>query len=318
MKLTEDQIKGIEDMLSNGSSNREAARAILDKEGRESTIRNYIKTGVISKEIGSELSQDEKPRMLVIDIETAPVLAHVWGLFKQNVGLNMIDRDWFILSYAAKWVGEDEVFYSDKRDSFDSEDDTEMLEEVWKLLDEADIVIGQNSVRFDMKKLNSRFIINGMKPPSHYRQVDTLLMAKRHFGFTSNKLEYMTDKLCTRYKKSTHGKFTGFELWKQCLAGNQEAWEEMQDYNSRDILSTEELYFKLAPWSNNHPNINAYHDREETFCTCGSNSWTPAGYHLTNTSKYLKMVCDSCGATQRDRVNLLPKDKRKSLKANVV
>ena len=43
------------------------------------------------------------PKILVIDIETSPVLANVWRLFKENVGLNQIQKDWHLLSYSAKW-----------------------------------------------------------------------------------------------------------------------------------------------------------------------------------------------------------------------
>ena len=86
---------------------------------------------------------------------------------------------------------------------------------MWKLLDEADIVIGQNSKAFDIKKLNARFIIHGMQPPSSYRQIDTKILAKKHFNFTSNKLEYLSDKLNVKYKKQTKRKFSGFEMWKE-------------------------------------------------------------------------------------------------------
>ena len=317
-RLTVEQMEAIADVINNGGSNRQAAREVLDKESRESTIRNAISRGDIKIGIPKALPIKQAHRTLIIDIETAPILGNVWSLWKQNVGLNQIHKDWYILSYSAKWEGEDEIMYSDKRDSYDDEDDSELLQEIWELLDEADIVCGQNSQKFDTKKINARLIFNGFKPPSPYRQVDTMLMAKRHFGFTSNKLEYMTDKLCTRYKKLDHGKFAGFNLWKACLAGNQEAWQEMQDYNSVDVLSTEELYHKLRPWVNNHPNINVYTEEDTTLCTCGHDDWTHSGYHYTNLSKFDKFKCNNCGATQRGRVNLIPKNKRKGLKANVV
>jgi uncharacterized protein YprB with RNaseH-like and TPR domain len=109
------------------------------------------------------------------------------------------------------------------------------------------IVVAQNGVRFDVKKINARFVLLGMPPPSPFRVVDTMLEARRHFGFTSNKLEWMTDKLCTTHKKKRHAKFPGFELWRECLAGNHEAWDEMREYNIDDVLSLEELYLVMRP-----------------------------------------------------------------------
>ena len=258
------------------------------------------------------------PRILTLDIETAPIKACIWRLFKENIGINQIETDWYIISWAAKWLHEDEVMYEDKSDSWNNEDDFDLLQNIWKLLDEADIIITQNGKRFDEKKLNARFILNGMKPPSSYRHVDTLEIAKRHFGFSSNKLEYMTKKLCKKYKKDTHEKYSGFLLWKECLEGNMEAWQEMQQYNILDVLSLEELYTILRPWYKAHPNINLYYNDEVTRCKCGGESFTQNGYHYTNTSKFLRLQCNDCGAEVRDKVNLLPKSKRDSLKMNVI
>ena len=58
-----------------------------------------------------------------------------------------------------------------------------------------------NRKAVDNKKLNARFMLNGMQPPSSFRNIDTKILAKRYFGFTSNKLAYLTDKLCKKYKK---------------------------------------------------------------------------------------------------------------------
>ena len=251
------------------------------------------------------------PRVLIFDIETAPVLGYVWTLWNNNVGLNQIENDWYILSWSAKWLGEDEVMYKDQRDAKNIEDDKKLLKGIWDLLDEADVVITQNGKAFDVKKLNARFIINGFEPPSSYQHIDTRQIAKRRFGFTSNKLEYMTDKLCD-LKKSKHAKFSGFELWKQCLKGNKEAWNEMEEYNRMDVLSLEELYTKLIPWDNS-VNFNVYHNSLENACTCGSTEFKRAGYHMTNSGKYQRYKCKSCGKEYRDGENLLSKNKRKSL-----
>lgn len=257
-------------------------------------------------------------KILFFDIETSPILGNVWSLWQQNVGLNQIAQDWYVLSWAAKWQHEDEVMYQDKSKSWDSEDDSELLEGIWKLLDEADIVVGQNSKRFDEKKLNARFIMNGMKPPSTYRSVDTLEIAKRHFGFTSNKLEYMSDKLCKRYKKLKHGAFAGFELWRECLRGNPLAWAEMEEYNIHDVLALEELYDIMKPWYRAHPNVNLYTTTNDTSCVCGANSWKHNGYHYTNLSKFDRFACNECGATQRGKVNLLSQEKRETILRNVL
>jgi len=261
------------------------------------------------------LESSTAPKVLLLDIETAPILGYVWQLFDQNVGLEQIHTDWYILSWSAKWLNSpaDQVMYSDQRHEKNIEDDSNILKVIWDLLDEADVIIGQNSKRFDLKKLNARFIAHGFPPPSSYRQIDTLNIAKRHFGFTSNKLAYMTDKLCTKYKKLDHAKYAGFKLWKECLAGNKEAWDEMKTYNIHDVLSLEELYTKLAPWDNTI-NLNVYSDDYINRCSCGSSEFKSTGFHYTNRAKYAKFKCKGCGKEHRELKNLLTKEKRKDMK----
>jgi hypothetical protein len=81
------------------------------------------------------------PRVLLFDIETAPILGYVWRLWDQNVALNQIASDWYVLAWAAKWRGEKEVHYMDQRFAPDMENDKAILKGIWKLLDEADIVV---------------------------------------------------------------------------------------------------------------------------------------------------------------------------------
>lgn len=260
----------------------------------------------------------DNPKVLIYDIETAPIRAFVWSLWNNNVGLSMVESDWYILSWSAKWLGssEDEVMYMDQRNAQDIEDDSTILKEIWKLLDEADIVITQNGKKFDQKKLNARFILNGMQPPSSYRHIDTRQIAKRVFGFTSNKLEYMTDKLCTKYKKLKHAKFSGFSLWKECLDGNIDAWNEMEEYNRYDVLSLEELYLIFASWDNSI-NFSCYTEKEENVCKCGSTSFRKSGFHYSNAGKYQKHKCLECGHETRDTENLLAKKKRKNMRRDI-
>ncbi len=256
------------------------------------------------------------PRVLLFDIETAPILGYVWRLWDQNVALNQIKSDWHLLSWAAKWLDDDDsaVQYMDQRFAKDIEDDRDILRFIWGLLDEADIVITHNGRAFDSKKLNARFAIQGFKPPSSYRHIDTKVLASKHFAFTSNKLEYLTDKLCTKYKKMKHGKFPGFELWRECLAGNPKAWDEMELYNKRDVLALQELYRKLVPWDTS-VSFSVYD--AEHLCSCGSRELSRYGWRYSNGGRYQRFKCRNCGAEYRGRENKLSGKDRKGIKPGV-
>jgi len=259
-----------------------------------------------------------KPKVLIYDIETAPILSYVWGLWDNNVALNQIASDWHILSWSAKWLGDpaSKVMYMDQRNSKNIEDDRDILKHIWSLLDEADIVITQNGKSFDQKKLNARFIMHGFQPPSSYKHIDTKLLAQKHFGFTSLKLEYMTGKLCTKYKKLKHAKYPGFEMWRECMSGNISAWKEMERYNKRDVLALEELYTKLIPWDNSI-NFALYDESTASNCKCGG-SFVKNGFYYTTVGKYQRYKCKKCGSESRDRQNLLSEEKKQSLKMGTV
>lgn len=256
------------------------------------------------------------PKVLLLDIETSPILGYVWGLWENNLGLNQIKSDWHVLSWSAKWLGESQVFYKDQRNAKNIEDDKKLLLGIWELLDEADIVITQNGKSFDHKKLNARFILNGFQPPSSFKYIDTLILAKRHFGFTSNKLAYMSEKLCTKYKKLKHSEYEGFELWKACLAGDLKAWKVMEKYNKYDVLALEELYHKLIPWDASI-DFNLYSDSLEVICKCGGKEFRKRGFLYSPSGKFQRHQCNKCGHETKSKVNEMSKEKRKSLRPGV-
>lgn len=252
------------------------------------------------------MKSNNGPKILLLDVETSPIISYTWGLWDQNVGLNQVVEDSHILSFAAKWLGspDKEVFYMDQSKNKKIVDDSRLLKDIRDLMDEADIIVGHNSKKFDIKKLNASFVIANIEPPSSYRQIDTLTLAKKYFNFTSNKLEYLTGKLCKKHKKSQHKKFPGFELWKECLSGNKEAWSEMKSYNIQDVLSLEEVYNILSSWDNSI-NFGVYYDTKNIVCSCGSKEFKKNGFRYTSRSKFQVLKCTKCNKQTSDTKNLL-------------
>lgn len=243
-----------------------------------------------------------KSKVLVLDIETAPILAYVWGLHDQNLGVEQIQTDWYVMAWAAKWHGTTKMMYADKRSTGPGED-KEILKKLWPLLNEADIVITQNGKSFDSRKLNARFMVNGMQPPKPYKHWDTYLCARQVADFTSNKLSYLTATLNEKYTKSYHRKFPGFSLWSNCLKGNKAAWEEMKRYNILDVLATEELYTKLRAWApDRFPSVYIFSKKEGQCGTCGYNGKMREGRECrAKVQVYKQFQCPKCGAWQKSK-----------------
>jgi predicted RNA-binding Zn-ribbon protein involved in translation (DUF1610 family) len=253
-------------------------------------------------------------KIVTLDIETFPNLVFTWGLFKQMVGVNQIVRDWSIASICWKWMGQKQTHYVDC--SADPTDDRDLLDHAWRVLDEADIVIGQNSKHFDIRKLNARFIEAGMPPPSPYKQVDTKVEAAKVAMFTSNRLEWLAAHL-TDVPKDKHKAFPGFDLWAECLKGNPKAWDAMRKYNPRDVIATEKLYLRLRPWIAQHPNVAILNDDGKVRCPkCGSHKVEKRGVATTQVGIYTRYHCNACGGWSRGRYTENTLEQRRVLLAN--
>jgi DNA polymerase elongation subunit (family B) len=188
------------------------------------------------------------------------------------------------------------------------QDDKNLLISIHKVLSDADVLVGHNAIKFDFKKLNARFIKHDLKPLNHFMHIDTLRIARKHFSFTSNKLSYLAEYLKCESQKSEHKKFLGMEMWVQCLKGNQDAFQEMEDYNKMDVEVLEQIYNKLAPWE---PSINFQAFYNSTICSCGNTLFHKDGFRFTRQGKFQIFRCRNCAKTFTAKENLIDKDLRK-------
>jgi DNA polymerase elongation subunit (family B) len=246
--------------------------------------------GSIAKKLAPKIAPAarERVRVLTLDIENAPNLAHVWSLFNQNVSLAQLQEVATVISVAAKWYdSRDVLFYSDHHNGHD-----EMIRQVHALVSEADLIVGYNSAGFDMKHLNREFILAGLNPPAPYKNVDLLQTVRKQFKFASGKLDHVAQQLGLG-KKTSHA---GHELWVRCMRGDDAAWDLMRKYNIQDVRLTEKLYDRLRPWIPNHPHISMYTGAEWGCPVCGNKDLSKfrAGTSYANVQRYRMYQCP-CG-----------------------
>jgi len=225
-------------------------------------------------------------RILFLDIETAPNVAYVWGLFDQNIAHDQVEASSYVLCWSAKWAGETKMYYQ----SVQRQAAKTMLTGIHQLLDEADVVVHYNGLKFDIPTLQKEFVKHGFLPPSPYKQVDLLQVCRRAFRFESNKLVAVVKALGLGAKMTKHG----FELWVGCMKGETKAWAYMRRYNQRDVVVLERLYHRILPWITKHPNVNALADR---LCCpkCGSNRTQRRGEQVAKWLRYARYHCQACG-----------------------
>lgn len=233
-------------------------------------------------------------KTLLFDIETAPSLGYVWGKYDQNV--IDFERDWYMLSFSWKWLGEKKVHsfaLPDFKEDYkkDKEDDRTLALQLWELFDEADIIIGHNGDKFDIRKANARFLTHSFDVPAPYKTIDTLKLARKYFKFDSNKLDDLGRYLNLGRKLDVGS----FHTWKGCMSGDKKAWKKMVEYNKMDVELLEKVYLRLRPWMNNHPNVNILDEKTGACPACGSTKVQCRGYSITTVSKKQRFHCQNCG-----------------------
>ena len=281
------------------------------KEARKIYWLNEKKPKVI-KQLSLGVPKPDLPKILILDIETAPLRAFVWSRWKQNIYLDQTISEWFMLTWSAKWLFSPEVI-SDKLtpDEAVSEDDERITKRLWNIINEADIIVAHNGDRFDVPKINTRFLLHGLPPTKPYKTVDTKVIAAKQFGFSSNKLDALAIYFGFDVKLDTD-----FELWVNCLKGDETSLMYMEDYNRHDVELLEEVYLRLRPWIKGHPNLGLYMETESPVCgNCGSDHLHEDREYFTQVGRYKVYRCE-CGALSRVRTSNLSLKKKKNLLTN--
>jgi len=244
-----------------------------------------------------------KAKVLLYDIETAPNLVHTWGIYEQNV-LEVV-RPWYILCFAYKWLDEPTtkvIALTDYEREYrkDPINDYHVVKALHELFNEADIIIAHNGNQFDQKKVQARFLVHGFDPPMHYRQIDTLKEARKHFKFDSNRLNDLGVTLGLGEKVDTGG----YSLWKGCMAGDEKSWAKMKRYNKQDVVLLEKVYKALRPWIANHPNIATLNGDRAGCPKCGGFDWQKRGVRRNKTTSYQQYQCNLCNGYFHSRLTL--------------
>lgn len=321
MKLTQSTKNAILTMKAQGYSSRSIGRVLnIGK----STVNDFLAS---QRNIGQEVLEGVKyaaeqravksappARILIIDIETAPFLAYTFRRWRANIGQENVEKEGYILCYAAKWFGDDNIIFSRVQEP---ENDYEIVKEMKALIDQADIVIAHNAVGFDLPTIATRMLFHGMTPFAPHKVVDTLKIAKQQFRFPSNSLESIAAYLGLAEQKMKH---SGFGLWKRVMQMDEEAWNEMEEYNIQDILVLEKVYEKLRSWDKFAPNMALYKESIVARCVVCASDKLEKLDKLSHTalSSFHTLRCKCCGKVMRTRQNVRSKEEMQATLTNVM
>jgi DNA polymerase elongation subunit (family B) len=227
-----------------------------------------------------------KRRILVFDIETFPAEAWVWQARDQYVSIDQIKSAGGVLCFAASWVGENKtMFYSMWDDGY-----VPMLEAAFKLLDEADVVVGWNIDRFDVQVLQGAFEVHDMGRPRPSKSVDLFKTCRKNFRWESAKLDYVARMLGIGCKVKHHG----FALWPECMAGDAAARRLMTRYCKGDVVLTKKVLWRLWKWVTTLPHQGLYGGNRAGCPRCGSMDVEQDNYTVKMMGRYTLWMCRAC------------------------
>lgn len=236
-----------------------------------------------------------KLKIGIFDIETAPNVGTYFNLYEEGNILWTIQH-WYILSFALKDLhSKKTVCYAlpDFKDTYkkDKTDDSKIVQKLWEMFNEYDVLIAHNGQAFDTKKVMARFIYHRLKPPKPCQFIDTKLVAKKYFKFDSNRLDDLADYMGIGHKLATEK-----GLWKKCLDGDMKSWGYMKKYNIQDVVLLEKVYLVMLPFITNHPNVGLMLGERIACPNCGSKRMTKSKNRPTRTGWKQQFQCQSCGS----------------------
>jgi len=292
------------------------SKSIIFPKSAERTIRRIASN---EKEIISNIASNDKVandcKILVFDIETYPFLAYSFNKWKTNINDDFIVHDWGMLCWSAKWLFSDEVM-SDKmtEEELNNLDDSRISRSIWELINEAEVVIAHNGVKFDIKKVNTKFLEYEIGRPSPYQVIDTLIHVRKRFAITSNRLDYIAKNFF-----GIEGKLqTETGLWRRCMDKEYLALEFMSEYCDQDVRVLEDVYLLMRAWISPHPNLALFSVTESDGCpVCLSDEreFTSTTYN-TYVNRYESYRCLNCGHIYRSRTTLTPLKDNKGMKVS--
>lgn len=239
--------------------------------------------------------KNSDPKILLWDTENFPAKGFFYEFYKEGNIVKIIEPP-FLLSWAAKWLHEDKIITKALCDyrgyKGGDHDDYKLVEDLQKLLDQADFCVAHNGDRHDIRMTNTRLVCNGLMPLAPKKTIDTLKIARNRFNFLNNKLDSLGNFLGVGRKLPN----TGFDLWERCERGERKAWGEMKAYNSQDVLLLERVYLKLRPFAPTHPNVNHPTRRLDACKTCGGTRLQKRGFRYKAGHEAQSYQCTSCGA----------------------
>lgn len=305
-KITEQDYAEYLELIAEDYSQRKACEILGIP---RSSMQDFIKR-MESSEVEGSVSTTRNPVIAFYDLECMPSVSVSFGRWKQNIGVdNVLEEGAWLISAVVSINGVVTSLCLTPQEALDR-DDSRIVANLYEIFEGVDIAVAQNGDRFDWPLFKTRCIKNGFNPPKTVKHIDTLKIAKQ-LKFNSNRLDSLGKELGLG-RKIQH---SGIDLWIRCMRGEQDALDQMLEYNEQDVVLLQQVYYKLRAFDSKHPNVSHFYSDDKTRCpVCGSEDLVLTGNSVyTPVSEFAEVACGSCGHRSRKRQAINTKDKRLNL-----
>lgn len=247
-----------------------------------------------------------KAKILYLDIETSPNIGWFWSAaWKTSIDTGQIIDERQIIMASYKWKHEKKVHRLDW--GLKKQCDKSLLKKLSKIINEADLVVAHNGDRFDLKWINTRLLVHKLPPLRPFKTEDTLKLAKSHFNFQSNRLNYIAELLGIGSKVPTGGS----KLWLDIvLHKDEKAMAKMGKYCDMDVILLEKVHDRLSIF--HEPVIDLSGNGLLGCHRCENPQMTTNGiYTLKSGAEKQRLRCLKCGSGRTVPLSKYVKELRK-------
>lgn len=232
-----------------------------------------------------------QPKILVYDIESAGVNA-----FNADLG--------YVLVFGYIWLSDFEkgkkwktISIGDfKRFKKNPHDDTDVIKEALKILNQADGIIHHYGNKFDAPFLLTRAEILRLEGFPDLPMLDTCFLAYKRFKFFSNRLKNIALALKCKYNKIE--KNDGWpKWWLAYLKGDLRYDKKMRKYCGYDVMTLAEISLRMRKYWPKQFTNRLYSKNCGRICnSCGSTKLSNNGFTIYRRMIHKKLACRNCGS----------------------
>lgn len=202
-----------------------------------------------------ETKRDIQANILYIDTENSKSIYGNYGAKVPSKYLRTDDliQPWYMFGWCASYVGDTAVWsgFVTGKESLKC-DDKRIAQELWGLMDAAEIIAGHNVAGFDLKKINTIFLKHKLPALDKKATIDTLKIARSCLSLESNKLDYVSQWLGFSGKDD----ITNDDWW-AAQRGDAKTLKKIEKYCVGDVKNGKDVLTKFLPLAHKNMRFGA-------------------------------------------------------------